>query len=109
MEIAGRIIGLISCLMCAIPFWVISVYNRDDHEPIAFWSGDTSLKDRVKNVKDYNREMAALYRKCAIAAMASGIAFLILPMLGTIAICLGCTAGLYWMYRCYKKILNRYT
>ena len=37
----GKIIGLVSCLMCAFPFLIISVYNKDSREPINFWSGDT--------------------------------------------------------------------
>ncbi len=39
----GRIIGLVSCLMCAVPFLIISVYNKDSKEPINFWSGDITL------------------------------------------------------------------
>ena len=43
----GRIIGLISCLMCAFPFLVIGVFNKDSKEPISFWSGDTTLKLKI--------------------------------------------------------------
>lgn len=70
---AGRIIGLISCLMCAVPFLIISLYNRNSSEPINFWSGDTSLKKKVKNVCDYNKEMSGLYKRCAIAFLVAGI------------------------------------
>ena len=51
----GKIIGLVSCLMCAFPFLIISVYNKDSREPINFWSGDTTLKSKVKNVVEYNK------------------------------------------------------
>lgn len=40
----GRIIGFISCVMCAIPFLIIAIYNKDSKEPINFWSGDTTLR-----------------------------------------------------------------
>ena len=63
--LAGRIIGLVCFLLCAFPFFVIGIYNKDSREPISFWSGDTSLKDKVKNIKGYNTEMAGLYKKCA--------------------------------------------
>ena len=53
----GRIIGLVSCLMCAVPFLIISVYNKDSKEPISFWSGDTTLKSKVKNIMEYNYKM----------------------------------------------------
>ncbi len=105
----GRIIGLVSCLMCAVPFLIISVYNKDSKEPINFWSGDTTLKSKVKNVTEYNNKMAALYKKYAIALLISGIGFLILPFLGVIMICFDCTLGIYLMYQDYKKILNLYS
>lgn len=52
---AERIIMLICCLMCSVPFWIISVFNKDSITPIAFWSGgENKLKQAVKNIKDYN-------------------------------------------------------
>ncbi len=39
----GRIVGFISCVMCATPFLIIAIYNKDSKEPINFWSGDTTL------------------------------------------------------------------
>lgn len=59
LNMVGRIIGLVSCLMCAVPFLIISVYNKDSKEPISFWSGDTTLKSKVKNIMEYNYKMAA--------------------------------------------------
>ena len=105
----GRMVGLVSCFMCAVPFLIISVYNKDSKEPINFWSGDTTLKSKVKNVTEYNNKMAILYKRCAIAFLISGIGFLILPVLGVIMICFDCTLGIYLMYRNYKKILTLYS
>lgn len=102
----GRMIGLVSCLMCAVPFLIISVYNKDSKEPISFWSGDTTLKSKVRNITEYNYKMAALYKRCAIAFLISGIGWLVLPALGVIMTCFDCTLGIYLMYRNYKKILN---
>ena len=104
-----RIIGLISCLLCAVPFLIISVYNKDSNEPINFWSGDTSLKKKVKNVRDYNKEMAQLYKKCAIAFFITGVGFAIFPVVGIILIGFDCTVGMYIVYRYYKKILKTYS
>lgn len=58
----GRIVALVCCLLCAFPFFVIGVYNKDSSEPINFWSGDTSLRDKVKDIKGYNTEIAGLYK-----------------------------------------------
>lgn len=105
----GRIIGLISCIMCAFPFFIIYFYNKDSKEPINFWSGDTSLKSKVKDVVNYNKEMGALYKKCSIAFLVSGVGFLVMPIIGVIMICFDCTLGIYIVYRNYKKILTLYS
>lgn len=103
----GRIIGLISCLLCAFPFFIIAKYDKNSREPINFWSGDKTLKEKVRNVSEYNQEMAGLYRKCAIAFCISGIGFLIAPIAGVIMICFDCTIGIYIVYRRYKDILGK--
>lgn len=105
----GRIIAFVSCFMCAIPFLIVSVYSKESREPINFWSGDTTLKEKVKNVSEYNKEMAALYKKCAIAFLLTGVSFVILPVVGVVLLCFDCTLGIYLMYREYKKILERYS
>ena len=105
----GGIVGLVFCLMCAVPFLIISVTNKDSKEPINFWSGDTTLKSKVKNVAGYNNKMATLYKRCAIAFLISGIGFLISFFMGVIMICFDYTLGIYLMYRSYKKILNLYS
>ena len=105
----GRIVGFIACIMCAFPFFVISTYNKDSKDPITFWSGDNTLKSKVKNVQRYNNEMALLYKKCAIAFLITGIGFLVVPFIGVLMLCFDCTLGIYLVYRCYKKILNLYS
>lgn len=104
----GRIIGLVACLLCAFPFFVLSG-DKNSGEPLQFWSGDRTLKEKVRNVPEYNREMAMLYKKCAIAFLLTGIGFLILPLLGVILVCFDCTLGIWLAYRSYKKILAAYS
>ncbi len=106
---AGRIIGLISCLMCAVPFLIIAVYNKDSKEPINFWSGDKTLKSNVTNIHEYNKGMAVLYKKCAIAFLITGIGCMITLPVGLIMLCVDCTLGIYLAYRNYKRILNQYS
>ena len=105
----GRIVGFISCLMCAVPFYIIAVYNKDSKEPINFWSGDTTLKSNVKNAVEYNKKMAILYKRCAIAFLISGIVFFASHFWGVIMICFDCTLGIYLVYRSYKSILDMYS
>ncbi|MBO5371818.1 MAG: hypothetical protein J6A75_03755 [Lachnospiraceae bacterium] len=105
----GKIIAFVSCFLCAVPFLIISAYGKDSREPISFWSGDTTLKSKVKNLREYNREMAFLYRKCAIVFLLTGAAFFVGTILGVVLLCLDCTVGIYIVYRCYKKILHKYS
>ena len=107
-DMGARIVGLICCILCAVPFLIISAYNKDSREPIPFWSGDTTLKSKVKNIPEYNKAMALLYRKCAIAFLVTGLGFLVMPAIGIVMICLDCTIGIYIAYRNYKRVLALY-
>lgn len=106
MDIAGRIIALVSCFMCSVPFFIIAIFEKNSREPITFWSGDKTLKSKIKNIPEYNKKMSALYKKCALYFIASGAVFLAAPVLGIIMLCFGCTIGFYVVYLCYKKILE---
>lgn len=104
-----RIIGLVCCFLCSFPFVIISKYNKDSREPISFWSGDNTLKEKIKDIKNYNLEMAALYKKAAVFFQMTGVVFLILPAAGCILIIGGCIIGIYLMYQRYRKILEKYS
>ena len=106
---AGRIISVICYLLCAIPFWAIAKYQKESKDPISFWSGDTSLQEKVKNVPDYNREMAALYKKYAWAYVAAAMAGAAHPLAGVAVLVPVCTVGIWLVYRTYKRILEKYS
>ena len=106
---AERIICFISCFLCAVPFLAISLLKKDSTEPITFWSGDTSLKNIISDIKKYNAEMALLYRNFSFILFAAAIIALIFPIAGIILLCLACSLGLYFLYRAYKKILCKYS
>lgn len=105
----GRLIGLVCCILCSFPFFVISIYNKNSDEPISFWSGDNSLKQKVKNVKEYNVKMAGLYKKCALVFLFTGILFIVFPVVGVVLLVFNCSIGIYVVWRSYKNILNRYS
>ena len=105
----GRIVGLVSFLLCAYPFFVVSVFNKDGTEPIAFWSGDTSLKDKISDISAYNVEMAGLYKKCAMSFVLTGILFAVFPVAGIVLLVFDCSVGIYLAWKIYKKILARYS
>lgn len=105
---SGRIIGMISCILCAVPFWIIGYYNKNSREPIPFWSGDKSLKEKVKDIQGYNAKMSRLYIRCALAFAAAGVICLIHLGLGISVLLLECTFGIYVVWRIYKNILQQH-
>lgn len=106
---AGRIISFIAYMLCAVPFWVIAKYQVNSPNPISFWSGDTSLKSKVKNVPAYNKDMAAVYNKYAWTYAVAAVAGAVHPLAGVGVLGLACTVGIFLVYRAYKKILKKYS
>lgn len=104
----GRIIGCVSCLLCAFPFFIIGYFGKDSKEPVSFWAGDSSLKEKIKDVKAYNQEMAKLYQKCGQVFLFTSILYVLHMGVGTACILLECTIGIYVVWKQYKKILSRY-
>lgn len=104
----GGIVGLVSCLFCSFPFFIIGYFEKDSKEPVGFWSGDQSLKEKVKDIPGYNREMAKLYQRCGQVFVITGILCLLHMGVGMVCILLECTAGIYLVWRLYKKILSRH-
>lgn len=105
----GRIIGFFSCAMCALAFWAIASMGKDGKAPISFWTGDNSLKDKIRDVKAYNGKMAALYKKYALSFLVSGAGFFLHPIVGTVLICLVSLFGIYVVYIQYKKYVDEYS
>ena len=107
---AGRIIGCFSCILCALPFFYLAWEGkRKNAQPLAFWSGDDSLKDKVADILAYNAEMSRLYRLFGAAFAAAALFFLIFPPIGLALILLNCTLGIYLLWRAYKNILVKYS
>ena len=105
---AGRIIGFICYFMCAAIFWSIAKFGKDSKDPISFWSGDTSLKGKVKDVAAYNREMAKVYAIYGWAYFAAAVGGAIHPIAG-VAIMVLALVGIVFVYRADKKILAKYS
>ena len=106
---AGKIICAISFLMCTVPWWAIAKFGKNSKDPISFWSGDTSLKGKVKDVTAYNREMASLYNKYGWAMFLSVIGAVVHTIVGLVIMGLDITVGIFFVYRTYKKILAKYS
>ncbi len=106
-----QIIGFIVCLIAASSYLSTAKHNKNSREPIAFWTGDKSVKYKVKGMyrEKYNQEMAALYKKYGHAIIMCGAGFLIYDTLGLIMTSLTLSLGMYIVHRKYKEILAKYS
>lgn len=104
-----KVICFICCLFCAFPFFIIGHYDKESREPIGFWSGDKSLKEKVKDVENYNKEMAKLYLYCAWFFFITGIIAFVHVIPAYICIAVESTLGIYIVWKKYKTILEKYS
>lgn len=102
-----RIIFFVCCLMCSIPFLIMSG-NKDSMTPIPFWAGSESkLKRELKDIKSYNEEMGKLYKKVAVTFILCGVVAIIHIIIGIIALGCASTIGFYYVFKQYEKIRKR--
>lgn len=102
-----KIIIIFVSLLCAIPFYAFAFSGKNSQDPIPFFSGDKTLKDKVKNVKRYNLEMFKLYSFYATVFMFAAISAIFYPPLGTFILFINSTFGLIPLYIRYKFILKK--
>ncbi len=103
------IVGLICCLLCAFPLFVMGYFNKDSKTPIAFWAGDKTLKEKVKDTRRYNSEISKLYMRCSLTFVITGVICMVSFGVGIICILFESTAGIYIVWKLYKKILSKYS
>ena len=82
---------------------------KDGKDPISFWSGDNSLKGKIKDVSGYNKEMALVYKRYSFVLIGTAFVSLINVIAGMVIITLDITVGIFIVYRRYKNILDRYS
>ena len=102
-----NIILIFVSILCAIPFYVIALSGKNSKDPISFFSGDKTLKDKVKNVKKYNLEMFKLYSFYATIFLFAAISSILYSPLGTFILIFNSTFGLVPLYIRYKLILRK--
>ena len=103
-----RILGALVSLLCAAPFYALSLGRRDPHTPIPFWSGDETLRDKLGDIPAYNREMAALYTRFAGVLLANALIAGVWPGVSFALLLIELAAGLFLIHRRYKALLKKY-
>lgn len=104
-----RIILCFCSLLCAFPFYIFPMIGKDSREPMSFWTGDTSLKGKVRDIKAYNLAMSKLYKTYGSVFLAAAVGGAVYPLAGLVILLLNSTLGIYIVYRKYKSILAQYS
>ena len=103
---AEKIIMILCCVLCGLPFWLLATVGRKGKEPLNFWSGDESLKAKIEDVAAYNNAMGKMYFVYGSIFMLSAVlAFFSMAVAVTLLI-LNCTLGLFLIYKCYGRIVR---
>lgn len=105
---AEKAIIFMCAVLCAVPFFLIGFLNRNSDEPITFFSGDTTLKNRIADVKAYNRGMSKLYCTYALTVFVTGLISFVNAGVAIVLLLMVCTVGLIFIYFQYKVLLDKY-
>ena len=108
-DIVGQVIYCFCCLTCAFAFILIPLLNKETKEPISFWSCDASLKDKVKDVENYNKEMTKLYLCYGSCYVVAALIVFISFTISVVILSVSMTIGIFVVYKIYKRILNKYS
>ena len=103
---AGRIILSLCCLLCAGAFFLNGYRCRICSAPVAFWTGsEQKLRETVKDVSGYNQKMEKAFHWYGAAWCVCALAGMLYPIAGIMGIGLLCTAGLFLLFRRYRRVL----
>ena len=104
----AKIVGLITCLLCGIPFFIIGHY-KDSSWPIGLWTEDNKLRTKIHDVKQFNQEMSKLYLRCVLVFGITGLIFLLHVMTGLLFLMVESTAGIFIFSKRYKALVSKYS
>ncbi len=104
-----RILGALVSLLCAAPFYALAMGRDDPCNPIPFWSGDDTLRDKLSDIPAYNREMAALYTRFAGVLLANALIAGVWPGASFMLLIAILAVGLFLIHRRYKALLAKYS
>ena len=103
---AGNIICCLSFSLCGIAFILIALTKKNTTDPITFFSGDDTLKEKVNDIKRYNNQMSKLYTAYGLCFILTGILSFVNIFISLILIAIFLSLGLMVVYYSYKKILK---
>ena len=100
---AGNIICCLSFSLCGIAFILIALTKKNTTDPITFFSGDDTLKEKVKDIKRYNNQMSKLYTAYGLCFIFTGILSFVNIFISLILIAIFLSLGFKIKYNIINK------
>lgn len=105
---AGAIIWYIVSFGCAVLFYSIGVYAQKLKKPMWFWSGSEVDASQIRDVKQYNKENAVMWKLYSLWYLAAGLAKIWNSVVALILLVLSCVVGIPLLVCSYSKIEKKY-
>lgn len=105
-----RILIFFVCLLCAVPFLLLSYLGKISRTPLHFRNGDEArLAAILKDIPAYNRAMAKAYRNFGLLFLTLAVLAAALPALGILGIAIQCTLGFFLLWKKHKALVNQFS
>lgn len=105
---AGKLVMWLVAFGCGILFFSIGTYAQNLNKPMGFWSGMHMNTAQVRDVAQYNKENAAMWKRYSLWYFTAGVAEIQSTILAAGLLVAGGTIGLVLLIRCYNRIYQTY-
>lgn len=104
----GKVIFILSCLLCGVIFLAIGFYATKKETPMNFWSGTEVPSESISDIPAYNRAMGKLWGGYSVVWFLSGMIGLWQPLAATLLMCVLGAGGALVLVLVYKRIEKKY-
>lgn len=104
----GSIIWLIAVFAFGLIFYRIGAHAEKRKQPMWFITGTPLSAERVRDVKEFNRENARMWKNFSLPYFGAGIVHFYDERIAIVVLVLASTAGIAWLFWTYKKIRAKY-
>ena len=95
-------------IISAVIFYFIGEYAKKTKKPMHFWSGDSIDPNNIKDIYEYNRANARMWKQYALSFLICSLVVYIYPKLSIILFIINLFVGMVIMVMQYEKITKQY-
>lgn len=105
---AGKVIMIVCCWICAVLFFGIGVYASHRKEPMWFWSGSQVPAESISDIPAYNRAQSTMWKVYSLPYWVAGAAAFFSPAGAGILLTAACVLGIPPLLFAHNRIEKRY-